>query len=613
MKAFRHGLVFFALIGSPALIAQENAEPSNQTDRSNNDTQTRIEILNNSSLSGESLASGGSDGAGGGMPKFGRSTGFDFSEGTGRVMGQRVDVTQTRAFRSQFETFLTKDKDSVEELVDYQEQIQKILGILSPLNMIEEGAELNAQVEQAYKKLYEVAEHDADNGASRTLAHMIYNTWRLRDEIRQDIRRADRIEGLSQDHRHKDPNSIHYMDKAMIESKTTIAKAQFETQILYFLMQRRYDHAMMAGYFYRMLFKGGEQQLPGAANAIRAVTSTMEQFGLDTGSKFTGGGQGSPVYTVEAIEQFCRAIDNKIQENVESLERTFDDGGIQTALERLQEVFIPGEYVSPVMTLSYEKREVFLRFYRKQRALDEYASAGDYDNMLKVLDEIEAMTNDFFQGKGMRSEAETTMRMSKFKLIAAKKALSDGDFEMGNELMEESVKLWPLNPQIDSFADTVDEKGDATMEYSSRMDEWVGDGNMRKIFENREALGLAFSGDVGRLGQLKEIVREYSESIFLIEQAEELAESAPLVAWDLLRRVPDTLGEDPAFLLTKQKLLMAAMPYAKLLERAEGAERERKWNVALSFYSKAHALNPMSKVASQGIERASKQLLELPL
>lgn len=519
--------------------------------------------------------------------------GVDFSEGTATIMGQRIDPTQNRAFRSQFETYLSKDLDAVNALREYQAKLELARELLSPLNVLDNMELMDDYVKRAYKLLYEAAEYDADSGASRTLAHMIFNMWRVKDELRsrnswRDASEEEKMIGLA-------------------------AKAQFEMQIMYFLGQRRYDHAIMASYFYRMIFRGSQQELPSIGNMMQALEKSLQSLGFETGSNPFGTSRAktsSPGgYTAEAVEQLCQTILRKVDEHVESIVRTYERGELHTALERMQEVFIPGEYVSSIMTLPSDKREGFLKLYRLHRKLDEYASVKDYENMVGIIDEIDALTDDFIPGTGMRAKAQSSMRMSKFKLIAAKKALFDGENARGETLLGESIKLWPFNPEIDQFADRVDEKGDASFQYAERFDQWVEAGDRKKIFENKEALGMAFSGNERKLDQLKQIVREYSSSMFIVEQAAEMQEAAPLLAWDLLEKVPDDFTENTQYMKVRQQLMLSALPYVRLLESAKKAEVDGRWNVAISFYIKAQTLNPMSKPALAGIERSSNALL----
>ena len=230
------------------------------------------------------------------------SDSMDFQEGNFQWKGRSFQLANQRVFRARFERFLLASP--AEESVAYGQILQQVEDLLSVGNLPDDET-----LAQAWDLLFKASEYDQDGGNASIVANQVFNAWRIRQEMRgkaiteielqrvrslqQEIvanrnRVVERMKQKFKTNGDKEKaaaaaNEINSsqsgqeayfraLDLAETEAKIALlesqaaataiqAKLQFQSQIVSFIMQRRFHHAQILASFYQLLFKGSQQKL----------------------------------------------------------------------------------------------------------------------------------------------------------------------------------------------------------------------------------------------------------------------------------------------------------------------------------------------------------------
>lgn len=552
--------------------------------------------------------------------------GVDTDNGTLNWKGRTFDIGTSRAFRARFERYLNIGSADVEKLKAYQAQLAEVQALLSPLNEID-GANVDANVDKAYRILYAAAKYPGDAGTSTTLAHMIFNSWRLRAEIRADGRTLDQLnraaDRMDQAAKNRaamnsmsgldgkasapppslnlsmDAGSLSRNDQMagktvaeILPAKIQFAKLGFQSQIVYFLLQRRYEHVVMATSFYRLIFKGSAQELQAGRDQLKSLLPSADM-----------------VYSVEALERLANEAITDVGGTMEVIRGAIKNRDLNNATERLQETFHLGEFLAAVTTLPEAERRTVRDYYRLLREARDFANLKDYTRLLASSARLKEMSADYNHIK-VQSEAEAAMQASNLTLASAKMELGRNGYTEAQKLLREATALWPLNPSLATFTAGVNEQGDAGAQMVRRFDEALERKDPRAIFDARHEMGLGLFKDTVRGPQLKAIIDQVAQTDLLLGQAKMfIGQNNPFGAWESVMMAEKILPQDREVFALKSTLLTQAVDFAKLLEGGRLNEDKRAWGVSLALYQKAMDLYPASQFAREGLARVVPKLL----
>ena len=226
------------------------------------------------------------------------SDSMNFEEGSYVWKGRSFNLTEQRAFRSRFERFLLATPTDDER--EYGLLMSDILDRLSVENNNSDEA-----IFETWELLFRASRFESDGGNSTIIANQVFNAWRIRKESRgiamsqremEQLRltqqeivanrestlkriREKRLLQTSKSNRDEsetktDKDSPLTAEDAFraldlvetearivaLETQTALnglqAKIQFQSQIVGFFMQRRFQHALVLSSFYQLLFKG---------------------------------------------------------------------------------------------------------------------------------------------------------------------------------------------------------------------------------------------------------------------------------------------------------------------------------------------------------------------
>lgn len=556
------------------------------------------------------------------------SDSMDMDNGTMQWKGKTFNLGSSRAMRARFERYLASPTSSgdVKKYTDIMTQIEKLL---AP-NAISE-ANYYANQQQAFNLLFQAAEFEIDGNNSLTIASQVKKIWTMRSELRQIevsknqletlrksqegliINRADLIEEAN-DERSQSPSGKGKNPLAKSASGTTelgykvkdeartqaeiIAKnaemmalglkaqIEFQSQMVGFLLARRYRHCTVATAFYRVLFKGANQSIKVGAKEVK------EFFPV---SDF--------VPTLESIDTLAREAMNDVTTGMRTVDDMVKQGEMYGAFERLQETYFLGEFEPIVMAYEQSKKREMLELWRDLRELQRLGDEHDLGNVEGYVNKVRGRARDF-PGASILSKVNNAINASNMSLLSAKQAALTGDTAKAEFALERATKIWPQNPAVKEFANQVVSRQDKLSQMVPEFDRIVSESKWREIFNKKLEFALALAQDKERSEKLRQIINRVGELDANIQKASVLAsQNNPYLAWDVIVEANRTESDDLVLAKTRSDIAPLVADYAKLIAQAEKLEKEGSEAAALTAWLSAQDLNPASPACGTAVKR----------
>lgn len=552
------------------------------------------------------------------------------TNGNLRWKGKTFSVGDSRIVRARFERYLSMPAN----LGDYENYRSILAEIEAQLAANNDNLTLE-NIKYAWSRLFDAAEYQIDGDSSLVIANLVYLSWRMRDEYEnfksaenekeRDVKAAkfrakekaefmeyasDKMKRLtSRRARNSQSNpTVGTADlgyrlqdlqrqvaelataKAMKEAVATKAVWQFQSQILAFILERKFQQAQISAMFYRHIYRGNAQELQVGREQIKDLVQV---------SNFTP--------TADALEMIAIDARKDIADGMAAVETLYDKGDRYAALERLLETFLIGEQDVALAVFSPEKREVLRKIYKDAITIKELADSKDWGGVEEVVNEISKLAADF-PSREVLSKVKTAQTASNMALLAAKQSAALGAADDVKKNIEKAALLWPLNPGIQAFNDELLGLTKGISTYVKKFDENVERGNFRDIMDEAPEYGIAFKNDSERAKKLREIVVKISQIDSLIAQAAEFErQKSPYFAWDILENASRIDSADPVLARAIARLAPEVSDYVKALNRAKDAESKKEFAAALNYYLAAQKIFPASQACRMGIERVAEK------
>ncbi len=567
------------------------------------------------------------------------SDSLDPEEGTLNWKGRSFQLGEGRMMRARFVRYLNTPVDTMDSRL-YLSLLQQIRDRLSTRNRtgpVEDAENPWKPVISAWKLLFQASEFEVDGGNSLVIANLVYDNWRdqedfmdrrFREEIEQEER--DRLEEevlveTQIEERRRIINSEELGDmqeqaitppsldgtgmtplsqamRRLVEQEGQLeaqgikmeeiglkARLKMQSQIISFLSQRRFQHALILCSFYRALFKSSAQDLEVGGEALVTYMPELEL-----------------IPTVDSLEYVALQALDDVRTGMDSVENAYEQGQMISALERLQETFFLGEYSLDVILFPEERKRVLRDLYFDIDEAQKLVEIKDFASLKELVESIAALAEDFPEREAL-SSIRVAQQASRMKLLAARGAMMRGNVEDAQEFLDESFEIWPLNPGIETFM--TDSVEGAT--YVEDFDIDYAAGDYRRIFERRQEYMASLTGDETRARQLQQALEAVQTIDFAIRSAEErLARGEPYTAWEVLKEVEHVAEDDRRYHMTLGSVVPRIATFVSNVEEAESLEAEGNSAAALTKYAAAREIFPASQVVSRGIERLSEQMLE---
>lgn len=569
------------------------------------------------------------------------SDSMDFQEGNFQWKGRSFQLANQRVFRARFERFLLASPAA--ESVVYGQILQQVEDLLSVGNLPDYET-----LAQAWDLLFKASEYDQDGGNASIVANQVFNAWRIRQEMRgkaiteielqrvrslqQEIvanrnRVVERLKeqkvktsrGKGEKGEKANANVeqevmgtqsgqeayFRALDLAETEAKIALlesqaaataiqAKLQFQSQIVSFIMQRRFHHAQILASFYQLLFKGSQQKLEVGKEELNAFIPNSDLS-----------------FTVDSLLFMAREAINDVRVGVDAVLTAESEGRRLIALERVQETFFLGEHLLELDRIPSQQRRAFLDLYRSMLEAQELANVKDYKGVRDMIGSLELLAQDFPAAR-MKASIDSAMSVSDMAVFAAAQYRNAGDIKSAREELANAIKIWPTNPSIRDFQTETNRLATASSQGVQIFDDLLKRGDRRGIYANRMELGFSLAHDDERKQKLMQVVDVIARVDLLIAQAEEMAKQGDhFAAWELIQLAYEADADDAPMNRTRAKLAPRVAKFVGLLDLAADDELASRYSAALNNYLIAQDIYPASRICRLGIERVSQLFLTM--
>jgi hypothetical protein len=561
------------------------------------------------------------------------SDSVDVENGTMQWKGTTMNLGNSRAVRARFERYLASPADTG-DLKRYIAMLDQIQQLLSPANITQENYYRNQQ--EAFNLLFKAAEFDVDASNCLTIATQVQKVWSMKTEFRQIevtknnletlrkhqegiiVNRADMIEEAN-DARSQAASKAKPLGKASSgttelafkvkdEARTQAeilaknaemtalglkTKIEFQSQMVAFLMARRYRHSMITSAFYRVLFKGSGQ------NIVVGAKEVKEFFPI---SDF--------VPTLESFDMLSREAMKDVSKGMLTVDDLVKQGELYSAFERLQETFFLGEFEPVVMSYPQDKKREMLELWKDLRELQRLGDEHDLANVEGYVNKVRGRARDF-PGAAILSKVNNAINASNMSLLSAKSAALTGDTTKAEAALERATKIWPQNPGVKLFADQVVSRQDTLAQKVPEFDRMVTEAKWREIYNKKLEFALALAQDKERSEKLRKVVNRVGELDANIQKASVLAsQNNPYLAWDVIVETYKTESDDLVLAKTRSDIAPLVANYAQLIGMAEKLEKDGAEAAALTAWLSAQDLNPASPACGAAVKRLAKSVAE---
>lgn len=572
------------------------------------------------------------------------SDSIDFENGSFQWKGRTFNLGNSRLMRARLESFLARPAPTGEGK-RYEQLLKEIETLLSPSKLTKANYAQNLQ--RAWQLLDEAAEFEADADNCRTISTLVEKTARMRGELRtiqlernlrkyehdrarrrlteHETSREARVDSLSSSSTSssKKGGTVTRSNAApkfgteeaksrtetLMEKRgdivrsdremTTIglkSRVEFQSQIVAFLLQRRFHHAIIASAFYRQIYQGASQELRVGEKQVK------EMFPI---SDF--------VPSIDSIDSLAREAIKDVDNGMKSINSLYDSGERFGAFERMQETFFLGEYEPAVQYFDPAKKKVLQEIWRTARDLQRMGDDRDLTGVETAVQKVKIVADDFPSTQIM-SKVNNAKQASDLELLAAETALFQKDLETSKRHLTNAGKIWPTNPGIRDFAANARKHANKLAQLVPEFDRLVTEGNSRSIYNRGQEFALALMSDEDRAPKLKAIMENLSKIDAYLLNARTLhrrgGQTDIYSAWDIVQEAGKFDPKDPEVGRARSELAPAAARYTALLQEAEKNELDGHYAAGLTFLLAAQELNQGSEICRQGILRLSSRLME---
>ena len=539
-------------------------------------------------------------------------------------------VENNRIFRSQFVKYLNDPEESDKASTQYEAVLAQIQQLLTV------GQATDANVDQAWKLLFEAAKFRADSQLCNDIADAVYASWQCKSEqshlatANDSIRSEEQTlawnmeQSVSQDDLFATPSGKDDAARAAMEdeqlkreirlkpdqerlaeleaqSKTNSvkleaselqAKIQFQTMIVQMFFQRRFEHVIIACQFYQAIFGDGDQKLL-LGEQIKAMLTSSS--GIDP--------------TVSVVSALTHEAIQNVNDGVDAYLFMMSKGELDGATERLQEAYAMGLNLPTVKTLPRSQKELGYEYTQKSNQLVDALDVKDYDGAQKLVDELQKMATDFNPTKPL-AVIQTAQTISRMHLAKAKAAASQNDEKTLETELTAAADIWPRNPDLEKLSLGIFNQADLQQHTLADLDSLMAQKNYRQIYEDKARYIAATATEPDKARQLGDILEKMEEIELSLVQADRYAKIGDYRgAWECLEINRRTLPEDTKLSEARLNYATQAADFVEELNTAAQQEKDGNLGSSLALYLQAYNEYPPSKLAQEGIQKVVGELV----
>ena len=560
---------------------------------------------------------------------------LDPSAETITVGGVAIPLGDNRLLKARFEKYLSQPPEQDEAAAQYRGNVARILATMSPFKT--GGPDLYS----AFKLLPTASTYPGDANLCGSLAESIYTAMLAKQDINglkklnksiEDEKKSMILERDWKTSHEKDVSiaktegegkeqtsskvdkpgqgitSLNYVDtlrriaeiealkKANIvrtEAQTIQTKAQYQVSMIQWFVQRRYEHVLMAARFYNQIWKDGDATL-----RIDQNSDVSKLFSQSVGV--------SP--TVASLDSLSNEAIRETSKYIEAFEMMVSRGELHSASMRLLEAYALGEYLSPVATLSLEKKRKVADYFRDLNELYGTLQAHDYTRTIELAARLKLQAKDFPSSKVDSAIAGYTLA-SDLAIEEAKGHLLSKNSDKAAAKIKIAAEIWPTNPKLKEFSKLVNSSG-SLVAARNDFDRLLTEGNFREVARRQYEIAPAIQGDAKREDAFKQIMTNLTKIETALGKASEFSKVGQnYAAWEQLAKLREDFPDDPKLGRELELLAPKVADFTRALDKAKQFESREQTGSALSWYLKARSIHPQSDLAEAGARRISDQIV----
>ncbi len=544
--------------------------------------------------------------------------------------GKNWNINQNRLFQARFEKYLNAPEETSKEDKEYQKIIREIMDKLSP-------NKANARnLDEAWALLPKASGFDMDAHLCVTLADAILSFWNAKREQTRLDAAAEALEEEKKlqewtaqtkaDNSNLSPSTSSNKDTikeqikrdqlksdltigpileriAELKTKTVAtktksalmevqAKIEFQTLIVNFFLQRRFQHVLIATRFYRHLNGDGD-------TTLKVDGETKDLFAKNTGMP----------PTVGTLDSMANELIRDVKEGIDAFLFLLQKNELESATKRLQEAFVIGEYMPELRTLPRDQKRQALAFSQKSYQLISALEVKDYTLAENLVKELKEIAKDFDESKPVAA-IETAKVEGNMHLLKAKNAAIGNDTQTFETEIKEAAQIWPRNPELAKLSSLVFSKADVQQKALVDFDQLMSQRNYRQIYDDKVRYIVAVSAYPERQTQLTKVLDDIQTIEVAIMRSNEIAKQGSYAgAWENIERVFKQFPDDNKLNQLRATLTTKASQFVHTLETAQDLEKKQQIGSSLAWYLKAQKIYPPSEFAKEGIDRLIKKIM----
>lgn len=562
-------------------------------------------------------------------------------DGTVTINGQTLNMGSFREIEARFNKYLSQPEESTEDAREYQKIFRKIHDVLS---MRRERLAADNTMRQVVDLLTAASSNPLDGGVSDALCQTVYTAWQAKTNGRNKGRMLDAVEreirtnaqkmslmesgvtaspasssnqkggrkGNPASNPARDNPRYKYLEKRVVEMQArklkleteqvltvTEAKIMFQSTLVQLFAQRRFDHVSIGCGLYSRLFNDGDTKL-----RLEKDSDAAKMF---------GGTLGVPP-TVAVLDNLSRELARDSDRHMKAVSNLVDSHHYVDALERLNEALLIGEFMAPVSTFPYEKKQKLYAFKRDVEKLFELMNGRDYEEALTLVESLKKTSRDFSTGRA-ESAISAAVFASDAYIAQGQEALAKGDRAKLEECLKKAIEIWPKNPRLLPLRNAMMAAGQQShaLEDFKRFHK---NRNYRRIFDNQHEFAVLVKDDPELQAQFVEDLAKMT----VIERALGAARQREAMqdvygAWEELQQLrtrdQELFVNDQELNSQYLDLTTKASRLVKLLNDAEECRNAGEAGSALGKYMEAKRLYLHSRFAKEGIDSLLNEVLPL--
>ena len=366
---------------------------------------------------------------------------------------------------------------------------------------------------------------------------------------------------------------------------------QFQQFIIELAFQQRYIHSLIASGFYRFYSQNmtvSPEAYPKQENKSPAASKAPASGGAERlVPRFNN---------IPALETFLLNRIRDVAKDREAIENMLKSDQLSSAENLVRELVLTAKYQPELHTIHYDDRQRLLSFSDLIRRLSDSLGARDYDEILKVADEIEKISAD----PGMadvKAFAEEHPRKALQWVRQAKVAMQLGDTQSMQSLIKAANDRAPLDASVEEAVRNLEREVMEGGELKSDLMRLVEAGNYREIYRRRSdfARFSASDADPDLATRLDEMLKKEATIQEALKKCDEFEARASFPdMWMVLSEIPTDLAIDERIGNRMEATERRCEDFALAYQKAHEQDKEGNESIALAWYLTALAQAPAS-------------------